>query len=89
MFYRATMEIRTATSDLSGLTTRQIDSYTVNSGAQANVLVPLSFPIQFPELKLTSIKTTVCAPCAALIDYTGQNLGNDLDAWAKFIRMQK
>lgn len=89
MFYRATLEVRTAVSELSNLTTRQIDSYTVNSGAQVNVIVPLSFPIQFPELKLTSVKTTVCAPCAAMSSLSGQNFGNDLDAWAKWIRMQK
>ncbi len=89
MFYRATMEVRTAVSELSNFATRQIDSYTVNSGAQVSVIVPLSFPIQFPELKLTSIKTTVCAPCAAMSSLTGQNFGNDLDAWAKWIRMQK
>ncbi|MEI6232683.1 MAG: hypothetical protein WCT04_06505 [Planctomycetota bacterium] len=87
--YRATTEIRTAVTDLNALTTRQIDSYTVNSGAQATVIVPLSFPIQFPELNITSVKTTVCAPCAALSSLTGQNFGNDLDQWAKWIRMQK
>ena len=91
LLYRATLEVRTAVSDLNALTTRQIDSYTVNGNAQggAAAVIPLSFPIQFPELKLTAIKTTVCAPCSALSDYTGQNFGNDLDAWAKFIRMQK
>jgi hypothetical protein len=89
LFYRATLEVRTAVADLNALTTRQIDSYTVNNGAQATVIVPLSFPIQFPDLNLTSVKTTVCSPCSALTDFTGQRFGNDLDAWAKFIRMQK
>ncbi len=89
LFYRATCEVRTAVSELNNLATRQIDSFTVNQGANVAVVVPLSFPIQFPELAITSVKTTVCAPCSALSDFTGQNFGNDLDAWAKWLRMQK
>ena len=72
-----------------GLTTRQIDTFNVNNGTQNTALIPLSLPIQFPDLKLTVVKTTVCAPCAALSSFTGQNFGNDLDKWAKWIRMQK
>jgi hypothetical protein len=89
MLYYATLEIRTETSELANLATRQIDSFTVNNGAQNTVLTPLSFPIQFPELKITSVKTTVVAPCAALSSLSGENFGNDLDAWAKWIRRQK
>lgn len=89
MLYYATLEVRTQVSELAGFATRQIDSYTVNNGANATVVTPLSFPIQFPELKITSIKTTVTAPCAALSALSGMDFGNDLDAWAKWIRKQK
>lgn len=86
--YYATLEVRTAVSELTNLVTRQIDTFTVNNGAQATVLTLLSFPIQFPEVKITSVKTTVCAPCTALTALTGMNFGNDLEAWAKWIRKQ-
>ena len=89
MLYYATLEVRTQVSELAGFATRQIDSYTVNNGANATVVTPLSFPIQFPELKITSVKTTVTAPCAALSALSGMDFGNDIDAWAKWIRKQK
>lgn len=86
--YYATTEVRTAVTELNSLVTRQIDAFTVNNGANVAVIIPLSFPIQFPELKITGVKTTVCAPATALAALTGMNFGNDLEAWAKWIRKQ-
>ncbi|HLX62471.1 MAG TPA: hypothetical protein VKX17_14430 [Planctomycetota bacterium] len=91
MLYYASLEIRTQNSELKNFVTRQIDAYTVQNGAAFNtaLVIPLSFPIQFPELKITSVKTTVKAPCSALSDFTGQNFGDDVEKWAKWLRMQK
>ncbi len=89
MYYRATLEIRTEVSELNNLTTRQIDSFSVQNTQPIPTVFNLSFPIQFPELKITKVNTTVCAPCAALSDLSGQNFGNDLDLWAKWMRKNK
>ena len=63
--YYATLEMRPTVTELANFQTRQIDSYTVNQGAAATVLIPLSFPVQFPELRITRVRTTVCAPASA------------------------
>lgn len=63
--YYATLEMRPTVTELASFNTRQIDSYTVNQGAAATVLIPLSFPVQFPELRVTRVRTTVCAPASA------------------------
>lgn len=63
--YYATLEMRPTVTELANFNTRQIDSYTVNQGATATVLIPLSFPVQFPELRITRVRTTVCAPASA------------------------
>lgn len=63
--YYATLEMRPTVTELASFNTRQIDSYTVNQGAAATVLIPLSFPVQFPELRITRVRTTVCAPASA------------------------
>src|SRR4029078_488022 len=86
--YYATLELRTAVSELNAFVTRQIDAFTVNNGANVAVIIPLSFPIQFPELKITQVRTTVCAPATALATLTGMNFGHDLEAWGKWIRKQ-
>jgi hypothetical protein len=88
LLYYATLEIRTQNTKLNAFVTRQIDSFTVLQGAQANVLVRLSFPIQFPELQITSVKTTVKAPAAAMSALSGMNFGNDVEAWAKWVRQR-
>jgi chromosome segregation and condensation protein ScpB len=83
--YYVTLEVRATMVDLANFTTRQIDSYTVNSGT-VTVIVPLSFPIQFPELKITRVRTTVKCPASlALEAITGQAFGMDAERWAKWI----
>ena len=87
--YYATIETRVTNTQLVNFVTRQIDSFTVNSGAQVNLILRLSFPIQFPELAITKVRTTVKAPCAsveALQELTGQPFGDDVDKWDKWIR---
>ena len=57
-----TLELRPTVTELTNFVTRQIDTFTVNAGAQVNVLVLLSFPIQFPELAITKVRTTATVP---------------------------
>jgi hypothetical protein len=83
--YYVTMELRVTNTELANFATRQIDSFSVNNGANVSVLVPLSFPIQFPELKITRVRTTVKCPAASSLEaLTGMNFGEDVDKWAKF-----
>lgn len=85
--YYATLETRITNTELANFKTRQIDSYTVNSGAQVNLILRLSFPVQFPELKITRIRTTVKAPCInAMEELSGQNFGEDVEKWDKWVR---
>jgi hypothetical protein len=86
LMHYATMELRVANTELANFATRQIDSFTVNNGANATVIVPLSFPIQFPEVAITKVQTTVkCPAVSALEDLTGQHFGNDMDRWRKWV----
>ncbi len=96
MFYYATLEIRTVSTTLNSFVTRQIDSFqvlpnagVVNNGVAGAAIIPLSFPIQFPELGITRAFTTVKAPCQAMSELSGMDFGNDLDKWAKWMRIQK
>ncbi len=57
-----TLELRPTVTTLVNFVTRQIDTFTVNSGAQVNVIIMLSFPIQFPELSITRVRTTATVP---------------------------
>ena len=57
-----TLELRPTVTELTNFVTRQIDTFTVNAGAQVNVLVLLSFPIQFPELSIQKVRTTATVP---------------------------
>jgi hypothetical protein len=85
--YYATLETRITNTEVVNVKTRQIDSYTVNSGAQVNLILRLSFPVQFPELKITRIRTTVKAPCInALEELSGQGFGEDVEKWDKWMR---
>jgi len=91
LLYMVTMELRVTNSELNNFATRQIDSFSVNNGANAaSVLVPASFPIQFPELKLTRVRTTVkCPAINSLEAISGQNFGEDIDKWEKWISKLK
>ena len=57
-----TLELRPTVTELTNFVTRQIDTFSINSGAQVNLLVFLSFPIQFPELSLQKVRTTATVP---------------------------
>ena len=89
MLYRVWMELRLTNVEEGNLTTRQLDTFAVQNGANASVLVPLALPIQFPELKIMRVHTGVIAPAAsALRDVSGQDFGTDWDAWAKWVQKQ-
>jgi len=62
-----TLELRPTVTDLFNFATRQIDSFSVNNGANINVLVSLSFPIQFPELSIRRVRTTATVPDGGIL----------------------
>jgi len=62
-----TLELRPTVTELVSFVTRQIDSFSVNSGANVNILVMLSFPIQFPELSIRRIRTTATVPDGGIL----------------------
>ncbi|HEY3321752.1 MAG TPA: hypothetical protein VGP72_14875 [Planctomycetota bacterium] len=62
-----TMELRPTVTELVNFTTRQIDAFSVNSGANINILVQLAFPIQFPELSIRRVRTTCTCPDGGII----------------------
>jgi predicted xylose isomerase-like sugar epimerase len=85
-----TAEIRATNVSAASMDTRQIDTYSANSGANVNVLVPLALPIQMPSLTMQQIKTTVRVPAvSALRDLSGQDFGEDWDKWDQWARKQK
>ena len=49
----------------------------------------VSLPIYFPKVDVMRVRTTVCAPAAALRAVTGQDFGDDSKAWLKWIRAQQ
>jgi len=66
-----TVEMRPTVTELISFKVRQIDSFTVNSGAQVNLIIPLSFPIQFPELAITRVRTTATVPDGGIMLLSG------------------
>jgi hypothetical protein len=62
-----TMELRPTMTELVNMAQRQIDAYTVNSGANANLILNLSFPIQFPELAIRRVRTTATVPDGGIL----------------------
>lgn len=57
-----TLEMRPTITELVAFNTRQIDSFTINQGANVSLAIPLSFPIQFPELAIRRVRTTATVP---------------------------
>jgi len=62
-----TLELRPTVTELVSFVTRQIDSFSVNAGANVNILVMLSFPIQFPELAIRRVRTTATVPDGGIL----------------------
>ena len=62
-----TLELRPTVTALVNFETRQIDAFQVNQGATFNLLVLLSFPIQFPELSITKVRTTATVPDGGIL----------------------
>lgn len=62
-----TLEMRPTATELVNFQTRQINSFSVNSGANMNILVMLSFPIQFPELSVRRVRTTATVPDGGIL----------------------
>jgi len=86
LLYYVLCEMRPTMTELVSFSTRQIDAFTVTQGAAVTLIIPLSFPVQFPELAITRVRTTVSAPAAALRAATGQDFGADADRWKNWIR---
>ena len=86
LLYHCMLEMRPTVTELSEFTTRTIHSYSVNQGANVAVLVFLSFPIQFPTIQIIKVRTTVSAPASALKALSGQDFGDDGNAWLDWIR---
>jgi HEAT repeat protein len=90
LLYYATCEIRSTNTELGSFATRQIDAIVLQNGASAVLPLALSFPIQFPELKISKVRTTVKCPAVnALESLSNQKFGDDLDRWGKWIDKQK
>ena len=88
--YYVTMEIKMAKSDLANFATRQINSCSIQNGTGGSFMIPLQLPIQFPEINIISVHTSVkCPASSALEDITGQKFGMDADQWARWIAKQK
>jgi Flp pilus assembly secretin CpaC len=62
-----TLELRPTVTELVNFQTRQIDTFSVNSGANVNILVQLAFPIQFPELAIRRVRTTATCPDGGIL----------------------
>ncbi len=88
LLYYVVLEMRPTVTELVNFNTRQIDSFTINQGASVSVIIPLSFPIQFPELAITKVRTTVCAPASAVRAVTGQNFAT-MGEWMKWAKARK
>lgn len=78
------MELRPTVTE-GTLKERSIQSYTVLSGATATIIIPLSLPIEFPELTIRRVRTTASAPASALRAFAERDFDNDAawDRWAK------
>jgi hypothetical protein len=89
LLYYCTMETRaTATSVSMGVPAR-ITVPTFYQTGGAVFAYSVSLPIYFPQVDVIRVRTTVCAPAAALRAVTGQDFGDDTKAWLKWIRAQQ
>ena len=82
-----TMELRPALTEQRGDMERvllRVPMFVNVGGATFGYIVIL--PIQFPNLDIVRVRTTVCAPAAALRALTGQDFGADTNAWLSWIR---
>lgn len=90
LLYHVTMELRLTNISAGNLTTRQIDTYSVQNGNQNTFPIQLALPIQTPELSIQRVNTTVCAPAlGALKALSGEDFGNDAEKWEKWVRRLK
>ncbi|MCX7804512.1 MAG: hypothetical protein N3A38_04900 [Planctomycetota bacterium] len=89
LFYYVTLEMRPTMTELVNFQTRQLDAFNVMSGANANLVTLLSFPIQFPEMRVTRVRTTVKLPAmSALVAVSGKDFGDNLVKWREWVERQ-
>jgi len=62
-----TLELRPTVTELVNFQTRQIDAFTVLTGANFTTTLQLSFPIQFPELAIRRVRTTATVPDGGIL----------------------
>lgn len=90
LLYHVTMELRLTNVSLGTLSTRQIDTYSVQNSGQNTFPVQLALPIQSPELSVQRVNTSVVAPAvSALKTLSGQDFGDDWDKWDKWVSKLK
>ncbi|MCW8133708.1 MAG: hypothetical protein KIS92_25405 [Planctomycetota bacterium] len=61
-----TIELRPTVTE-GTLQTGSISSFTVLTGAQVTVLIPLTFPIEFPNLTIRRVRTTATVPDGGIL----------------------
>lgn len=83
LFTYCVMELRPTQTE-GDLKPGAIQSFTVLTGAQVTIVIPLTFPIDFPNMTIRRVRTTVSAPASALRAFTGQNFGDDVEKWKQF-----
>jgi len=90
LLYHVWMELRLTNISAGSLTTRQIDTYSVQNNGQNPFPVQLALPIQTPELSMTRVNTSVVAPAVgALKLLSGEDFGDDWEKWGKWVAKQK
>jgi hypothetical protein len=89
------MELRLTNISDGNLTTRQIDTFAVNNGANNAIPLQLALPIQTPELSVTRVNTSVVAPASvapalsALRSLSGEDFGTDWEKWSRWVEKNK
>jgi len=79
-----TIEVRATQTILNNMRSRTIRSVLVGPDGVGR---SVNMPIEFPEIGVNKVNTTVVVPAAcALIALTGQNFGNDQSQWQRWIR---
>ncbi len=62
-----TLELRPTITDLVSFPTIQINTYTLLTGTNGAILIPLALPIQFPNLRIRRLRTTVTVPDGGIL----------------------
>jgi hypothetical protein len=95
LLYYVTMELRLTNISEGNLTTRQIDTFSVNNGANNAIPMQLALPIQTPDLSVARVNTSVVSPASvapalsALRSLSGEDFGTDWEKWTRWVDKKK